>query len=607
MLRGRVRAHSTEASAAEAHRRRNPDDLEVEFQAYIKSSEYLTFKAVVEMVERMPPMGQLAERRADFEFLLFSLHRLGREFHVEHASKSYRSHYSPDVQLSGYLFSTLLTAFTLLPSYVLNGQEFLLSDTVLEQCQSLQQVYQETCCELKKQFGRLQPFSIEHIRSDVRRSLMYFDRSWCRFEMPALEEIEAIHRQACRPLIEAIDAEKALVEFERQANAAARGSAASGSRRLRSEVQRERLMEKFCELNQLANIDGKGRGDMDLTPVLAAERIVSKPMCACRERGSCALPHRCNGCASPVLLRVARCLLRSFDRLRCVLQKYAQCLYQLNSHLANNADLVRGLELLENSWDTASSYLVKSAPRRLALQAYDIVTKVNDENFQSALRSLDPGFLVASLPRALLFYEMRFSSEKVSLIKVSQIKDGDAQVPTMLPRPFAGRSAFRHSRIARTFLPQDLADVYNATAATLDELSPDCLAGLHSALISASSNLSTPLQPSPLQRPKPPTPCLPRIAVPQGPLAMVQVKSKPDDDDVFPDLVGLQAQGDEFLARVEKAGHVDTQCALSRISTLALHLQRNSANEWNELVQVVLQGVLLADSLRGTNTVSDVW
>merc|ERR1719331_2323374 len=127
--------------------------------------------------------------------------------------------------------------------------------------------------------------------------------------------------------------------------------------------------------------------------------------------------HKCSGCASPVLLRIARSLLRSLARIRRILQRYANCLYQLNSHLANNRDLVRGLELFESAWETGNRYLVQTGPRRLALLTYDIVSGVQDADFEAALNNFDPGFLVASLPRALILHEMRrFSAAKAAAL-----------------------------------------------------------------------------------------------------------------------------------------------------------------------------------------------
>jgi len=674
-------------------------DLEERWQAYLQSEEFLTFHAVIESLLSLPPTSQLAERRADFELLIHLLDRLGHALSVKHVNKAYRAQYSPDVQLSGYLYSTLLTAFTLLPSYTLNGQEFYVSDTVLDQCHSLQFVFQETCKELKKQFENLQPYSLEHIRNDVKRSLVYFDRSWCRFEIPALEEIEAIHRQACRPLIEAIEVEQALTQYEGGGPLAQRGSCAPGAHRARLEVQRNKFLEKICELNRLANIDGKGRNDMDLACLLEAERIAAKPMCAHPHRDPAAkddgVHGRCGSgnCAPPVLVRVARSLLRSLERLRRVLQRYARCLYQLNSHLANNPDLVRGLELFESAWEKANKYLVQPGSRRLALHTYNIVMSVNEPGFLSSLDNLDPEFLVASLPRALLFHEMRraassgSSGARAFLPAVKQAKAGDRTSPSnastaaagglhagtvgpCLPRPALDKprstappaSALQRSPLARTFLPLDVAPVYNDAVATMERLSEARLARIRKLLISppscagGSSSSSTP----PPVRPRlptgssatsgraghtdqpPRTPCPPRMAVPNSSrpatgkgAGLTGLASRVGSGLVVPssllhEIAEPESEEDESDEEDEKlaitlatlksgTGSItdskpptaqappadscggggakaredpEERQVIASISTLALHLQRERPNDWNELIQVVLQGLL---------------
>mmetsp|Transcript_75288 Transcript_75288/g.244839 ORF Transcript_75288/g.244839 Transcript_75288/m.244839 type:complete len:933 (-) Transcript_75288:66-2864(-) len=558
--------------------RRRHEDLEVRWEAYLFGDEYVTFSALATALENLPPSDQLSENRWDFEMLVHLLHRLGTAIGVEHASKAYRSHYSPDVQLTGYLYSTLLTAFTLLPSYVLNGQEFYVSDTVLDQCRSLQSVFLETCQMLKRHFSSLQPYSLEQIRSDVRRSLVYFDKSWCRFEVPALEEIEAIHRQACRPLLEAIEVERALVEAEGGPCAAAApapallggGGAAglgrglggglsppgpAGARRVRLEVQRNRLLDKICELNRLANVDGKGRSDMDITCILEAERLASKSLCICCTQpvdtdsapvtlavssvapGACSLSAvagaagatpqvgggcgiapgstcRCCGvggaCAPPVLLRVARALMRSLERLRRVLQRYAQCLYQLNSHLANNPDLVQALERFEAAWETANRYLVQPGPRRLALSTYGIVAAVREAGFQEGLASLEPEALISSVPRSLLLHEMRRLASSAAVPKKLAKADsgavGDngniahAALPrgavewTRSQRPPAAPSngpMMQRSPIARAFFHADAAVGFDEAVAAIGRLSEAQVAKLQTQLLAPLGDCSS--------------------------------------------------------------------------------------------------------------------
>eukprot|EP00930_Biecheleria_cincta_P085223 TRINITY_DN7462_c1_g1_i1.p1 TRINITY_DN7462_c1_g1~~TRINITY_DN7462_c1_g1_i1.p1 ORF type:complete len:870 (+),score=168.60 TRINITY_DN7462_c1_g1_i1:107-2716(+) len=739
---------STEKASRDEQRRGSDwaDIMEETWQAYTQEDEFQTFHAVVELLLTLPPTSQIAERRDDFELLVHLLHRLGTYLNVEHVSKNYRAHYSPDVQLSGYLYSTLLTAFTLLPTYVLNGQEFYVSDTVLDQCQSLQNVFAETCEELKRQYENLQPYSLEQIRNDVRRSLTYFDKSWCRFEMPALEEIEAIHRQACRPLIEAIEVERGLCEVEGRTGAT-RVSTVIGANRVRLDAQQSRLMEKINELNRLANIDGRGRSDMDLTCVIEAERIVAKPMCTRTPWISaaampdtapgfvlgakgCLVPllqhqhqqrqqqqqsqQRCCGgaCASPVLLRISRTLLRHFERLRRVLRKYSRCLYQLNSHLANNVDLVKALELFENAWETGNRYLVQTGPRKLALVAYDVITSIREPDFQSNLASLDPGFLVATLPRALLLHEMLRAAHPDSggqgcnagmaaaAVK-SALKAPEPQLANAKPLPLPtlcgnirgplSVSALKRSPLAKAFLPTDAAASFDEVVAVLGRCSETRVLRLRKHLLApmdssactptarcatgGTAPLRTPLQTGNGRPPgtgrcstgrcstgkqaeRPPaTPCPPRMAVPttSGGCAPVRspmraspsgisgkdpplkeesdLEDEDDDECFYLDLASLREVEADHLEALQAAATVPVPAALAEaspsevttpaaaaaatggaaatsavaavgedeerqviatISMLALRLQREKAQEWNELIQVVIQGLLPA-------------
>jgi len=730
---GRKRVEATEKPGESSHRQEFTN-LEERWQTYLQSDEFLTFHAVVESLLNLPPTCQLASQRSDFELLIHLLDRLGHALSVKHVSKSYRAQYSPDVQLSGYLYSTLLTAFTLLPSYTLNGQEFYVSDTVLDQCKSLQFIFEETCRELKRQFENLQPYTLEHVRSDVRRCLIYFDRSWCRFEIPALEEIEAIHRQACRPLIEAIDVERALVQCESSGgpSAATRGTGSGGipapaALKIRTEAQLSKLLEKLCELNRLANVEGKGRSDMDIACLLEAERISARPMCTHlhhhrrREQhggaalhpsgGSRSMPAltvhgRCaaGGCASPVLVRIARSLLRSLDRLRRVLQRYGRCLYQLNSHLANNPDLVRGLELFESAWERADKYLVQPGPRRLALLIFSTIVSVTEPGFMSALESLDPEFLIASLPRALLFCEMRRviatgsghregrrstgpkrskglkKPDAASWQAGSAIEESAEEVnaSSNLPRPALDGascnavpiSSLRRSQLARAFLPADVEPMYNEAIATMERLPEVRLIALRTLLVSPPEAVvasgqgggSSSSRPASTVRPPrmptassagPRTPCPPRMAVPNAsrpatsktapfqwqagaslpptPLRDIAEPEVEEDSDEEQDAAvartiasiksadGCQNKRPPLPAPHPTVSQVTPRPRLNSaklqedpaerhviasISTMALLLQRERPNEWNELIQVVLQGVMALRCPEATSATS---
>jgi len=403
------------------------------------------------------------------------------------------------------------------------------------------------------------------------------------------------------------------------------------------------------------------------------------------------------------------------ERLRRVLRRHGRCLYQLNSHLANNPDLVRALELFESAWETAARYLVQAAPRKLALLTYEVISSIRETRFQSALVSLDPGFLVATLPRVLLFFQMLRAarSEQGATAITTQAAAAVKKAIKAAPEPSSGKtlprpaldgnvrkplpaSALQRSLLAKAFLPADVAGSFDEAVALLSRFSEARSNRLRDSLLipvgssngctpvtrsagPLSSPLSSPLGPrvtltgngrkpgtgrigtgrigtgrcgtgrcSTGRQERPPaTPCPPRMAVPNsrpttskdppGPvLSSPALASKEEDaplkeesddeedeeDDVFCiDLATLREveAGLEAAAVVEKppaepstdkspevttaalpntgpgsAGDEEERQVVASISMLALRLQREKAQEWNELIQVVIQGLMLA-------------
>ena len=56
----------------------------------------------------------------------------------------------------------------------------------------------------------------------------------------------------------------------------------------------------------------------------------------------------------------------------------------MNSHLANNPDLVAALERFESAWEQSQKYLLTPRYKQLALHAFDLITRVQDHAFQVA-------------------------------------------------------------------------------------------------------------------------------------------------------------------------------------------------------------------------------
>eukprot|EP00826_Nyctotherus_ovalis_P034138 TRINITY_DN2800_c0_g1_i6.p1 TRINITY_DN2800_c0_g1~~TRINITY_DN2800_c0_g1_i6.p1 ORF type:complete len:290 (+),score=100.41 TRINITY_DN2800_c0_g1_i6:655-1524(+) len=97
------------------------------------------------------------------------------------------------------------------------------------------------------------------------------------------------------------------------------------------ETIRKELVEIFCKINSVANYEGKGRDDLGVEILLAAESVL-------REDRSVAVK------------RLALRIRESFSRFRGTFRKYEQCVELIDPQLRNNRDLVQSLLSFEDSW-----------------------------------------------------------------------------------------------------------------------------------------------------------------------------------------------------------------------------------------------------------------
>ncbi|KAF4671961.1 Protein phosphatase 1G [Perkinsus chesapeaki] len=362
------------------------DQLYLDFTLYRNTEEYLTLCACVQAITAMPSSNGVGngDKKA-YGHVLDYIDRLSDYLLPKRIDKSYRRAYSPDVKVVGYLFNTLLTAFTLLPSYLLNGVEYTVSQTVLSQCVNLQKVFKTTCQDIVRAYGNLRANTVPTVRSDLANCLSYFDSVWCRFEMHALEEIEVIHKQACSALREAIQAERDLQDAEE--DPAVRSG---GYRRLLL----GRMLDWLSEVYESLTMDSGG------------ERVIFTPDCLVEAERTLALGKiKTESPPSPILMKISKNLDTAFVNLRKLLRRYGGHMYQLNSHLANNHGLVTVMNRFFEAWMTAVRYLSSHTMKKALLKAFDIVRSVRDEAFEESMRSLDPDFLM-KLPNLLLYSEM---------------------------------------------------------------------------------------------------------------------------------------------------------------------------------------------------------
>lgn len=97
------------------------------------------------------------------------------------------------------------------------------------------------------------------------------------------------------------------------------------------EAIRKELVEIFCKINSVANYEGKGRDDLGVEILQAAENVLRADK-------------------SAAVKKLALKIRESFSRFRGTFRKYEQCVELIDPQLRNNRDLVESLLSFEDSW-----------------------------------------------------------------------------------------------------------------------------------------------------------------------------------------------------------------------------------------------------------------
>jgi len=105
---------------------------------------------------------------------------------------------------------------------------------------------------------------------------------------------------------------------------------------------RDKLAKQLSQLNTVANAEGKGREDLSIEILLAAEGIM----------------RRVSPNQSKAVRTLAEQIRNSFMNLRSLLRKYEQNIEIVDPQLKNNPELVEALLAYEASWEKGKEYFL---------------------------------------------------------------------------------------------------------------------------------------------------------------------------------------------------------------------------------------------------------
>ena len=192
-----------------------------------------------------------------------------------------------------------------------------------------------------------------------------------------------IESNARKPIMKAIQIEKNITEYENKERN-------KGKIILDSE-EYNKLRGKFVEIcgkiNSVANCDGKGRDDLTIDILIAAEQASRKVTCI----------------QSNAVRKLADQIKKSFVSLRNLMQKYEKNIEAVDPQLKNNSDLVELLMDFESSWEKGKDYFIKASTLNDLISFSQLIEGMA-EKYESVRNQIDTmeTDLFMSLPKVLI-------------------------------------------------------------------------------------------------------------------------------------------------------------------------------------------------------------
>ena len=256
-------------------------------------------------------------------------------------SKAYRVLYKENTLC--YLTEILDSAQEGFPYLYVNGEKYVFSAEVLHAGSNLFQKFIKIQFVIKEIYSRAceetSAGSVREIREEISSVLLEFDNLWVEFEQLYVHELMAIESDARRYIEEAIQHEQDLTALELVYK--------ENSRSMLDSAEVLDIKSKFVQvlgkINSVANIEGKGRDDLSIDILKAAEALIRRMT----------TPTQC-------IRSLADKIKQAFLGLRVLFRKYAQNIEVVDPQLKNNPELVEALVRFETSWERGKIYFLNS-------------------------------------------------------------------------------------------------------------------------------------------------------------------------------------------------------------------------------------------------------
>ena len=345
--------------------------------------------------------------------LLEQIENLIKSYKIKFSNRDYRKKFTKayiflyEKDSLGYLTEILDSAQESTPYLVVNGEKYIFSKDVMDRgnqlfisfC-NLIVIITEVVNKIVDEIDEINcNFNVlNKINSDIKFNLSDFDKKWTLYEEKYITELIYIEKISRRFIFDGIKIEKEMCIYENKAKI--KGKILINDKEYNN--IREKFINNLNTLNKIANINGKGRDDLDIKILIKSEKVLTTV----------------SEIQSSGLRKLANNIKKCLNDFRNLFKKYNMNIESVDPQLINNPELVNNLYNFEQIWEKGKKYLCNNNKYNQLLHFNQIIQiiieKYKNFNIGKLIEDSDPQIFV-SIPAVLILHAI--DSNNYEIIK----------------------------------------------------------------------------------------------------------------------------------------------------------------------------------------------
>ena len=232
---------------------------------------------------------------------------------------------------------------------------------------------------------KIKSFDINKILENIKSCLIDFDTKWVHYEEKYINELIIIEEKARKLITDGIEIENEITKYENKSKV--KGKLLINDKKYNE--LRTKLISNILKINQIANVNGKGRSDLSPEILFRSEKV----LVTVSENQSKGMRN--------LALKIKNALYV----IRQLFRKFSKNIEGVDPRLSNNKDLSKYLYYFETKFELGKIYLLDNQKYNQLLAFSQIIEiiceKYNKYSIRDLIENNDPCIFV-SLPSILL-------------------------------------------------------------------------------------------------------------------------------------------------------------------------------------------------------------